>query len=176
VNCLKLKTTARTRAGFSLIEVSIAMAVAAVGLIAIIGLLPPGIQSSRDAADNTIAASVVQDVFSTIRAASFTDVDLNTPFGFTGPGASTGPYNLQNAYPATPNPVKAYFDLSGGPVPDPAATPQDCYYKVVVSFQPQNPPNPAVLSVVTATVSWPAKPGMTKFLSTASFVTQVAWY
>ena len=151
--------------GFSLIEVTICLAIIAVALIAIIGLLPHGVQASREAADNTIAATIVQDVFSSIRAASFGTVDLSA-FSFT----PAGPYNLQN-----PNAgVQAYFQEAGTPVNSPATTPQDCYFRVVLNMQPQLTP---ARSVITATISWPVKPGMVApFLNTTTFVTQVAQY
>jgi uncharacterized protein (TIGR02598 family) len=56
------------RSGFSLVEIMIALGVIAIGLIAIVGLIPQGVQSARDAADNTLAATIVQDTFNQIRA------------------------------------------------------------------------------------------------------------
>jgi uncharacterized protein (TIGR02598 family) len=54
-------------AGFTLVEIMIALGVIALGLIAVVGLIPQGLQASRDAADNTMAATIVQDTFSTLR-------------------------------------------------------------------------------------------------------------
>jgi uncharacterized protein (TIGR02598 family) len=157
------------RAGFSLVEVTMAMAIMAIGLIAILGLIPQGVKSSRDAADNTTVATIVHDIFSTIRSAPvYTTVDLS--------GFGTAPYqlgaanNLQNPIPAQ----TTYFDQAGlNP-----ATPADSYFQVTLSFLPHTLPTPLALSVITATVSWPAKPGigMAKFVNTTVFVTQVAQY
>ncbi|MGA2605635.1 MAG: Verru_Chthon cassette protein B [Verrucomicrobiia bacterium] len=54
--------------GFSLVEIVIALAVVSIGLIAVVGLIPQGLQASRDAADNTLAATIVQDTFNEFRA------------------------------------------------------------------------------------------------------------
>lgn len=151
--------------GFSLVEVTLALAIMAIGLIGILGLIPQGVKSSRDAADNTISATIVHDIFNTIRAAPFANVNLSA-FG----SPALGTYNLQTSYPAE----TTYFDQSGLT----PATPADSYFQVKLSFQPHITPTPLALSVVTATVSWPAKPGigMAKFLNTTTFVTQIAQY
>src|SRR5258707_8255808 len=93
--------------GFTLVEVMLALAIVSIGLIAILGLLPTGLRSARDAADNTISATVIQDVFNTIRTQPFASVDLNSAFGFPAiPSQPNPPYNLQNNYPV----ITAYFD------------------------------------------------------------------
>ncbi|MGO9526393.1 MAG: prepilin-type N-terminal cleavage/methylation domain-containing protein [Verrucomicrobiia bacterium] len=56
------------RSGFSLVEIMISLGVIAIGLIAVVGLIPQGVQSARDAADNTLAATIAQDTFNQIRA------------------------------------------------------------------------------------------------------------
>jgi prepilin-type N-terminal cleavage/methylation domain-containing protein len=48
--------------GFSLVEVVLALAVVAVGLITIIGLFPQGLSSARRAMDDSFCAMVAQDV------------------------------------------------------------------------------------------------------------------
>lgn len=52
---------------FSLIEIVVALAVISIGLIAVVGLIPQGLQASRDAADNTIAATLLHDELNEIR-------------------------------------------------------------------------------------------------------------
>ena len=149
--------------GFSLVEVMLALAIVSIGLIAILGLLPTGLRSARDAADNTISATVIQDVFSTIRSSPFTAVDLNNPYGFPPSGGPLPTYNLQNNYPS----ITAYFDQAGFSNP----LQQDRYYQVNVTLTNQAP---LALSVVTATVVWPAH--SKNPVNTNVFVTQVAQY
>ncbi|NNE92949.1 MAG: prepilin-type N-terminal cleavage/methylation domain-containing protein [Verrucomicrobiales bacterium] len=48
--------------GFSLTEVVIAMAIASVGLLAIVGLMPHALESARDSADQTAIGAVLEDV------------------------------------------------------------------------------------------------------------------
>lgn len=148
------------RKGFSLVEVMIAMGVVAIGLIAIIGLIPQGIRASRSAADNTLSATIVHDVLDAVRVSPFTSVDLSKyGFTFTPPG----PYDLRSFNA----PISAFFDSSGLT----PATPQDNYYKVVLKFQPQGT---LPLSLVTATVSWPAKSASP--LNNITNFTQIANY
>jgi uncharacterized protein (TIGR02598 family) len=144
------------------VEIKVALVVISVGLIAIVGLIPQGIQSSRSASDNTLVATIVHDIFNTIRSQrqQFTAVNLNG-FGF---GAAT--YNLQTAIPASGT---AYFDSSGFNT----ATPADYYYRVVLNFQLQGT---LPLSLVTATVVWPAKQTTVWPLNTNIFFTEIARY
>jgi uncharacterized protein (TIGR02598 family) len=131
--------------GFTLVEVMLALAIVSIGLITILGLLPTGLRSARDAADNTIAATVVQDVFSTLRTNPFTNEDL-TALGFPASGGPLPGYNLQINYPA----ITAFFDHEGFT----AATVADHYYQVNLTFTNQAPLG--ALSLVTATIVWPA--------------------
>jgi uncharacterized protein (TIGR02598 family) len=152
----RVKTQAGAQAGFSLIEIMLALAVVAIGLIAVIGLIPRGVQASRDAADNTLAATIALDVFNSIRSQPFNNV-INV-----GPG----PLNL-NTFPG---PVTLNYDSSGNP------TNALDYYRVIVTFQPQTglaPPLGLPLSWVTATVLCPGKSSSP---STNVFATQIANY
>ena len=57
-----MKRRRQQQAGFNLIEVSLAIAICAIGLIALIGLIPTGTEAARRAADDTMAASLASDV------------------------------------------------------------------------------------------------------------------
>ena len=159
---LRFTTRTRTRAGFSLVEIMVALVVIAVGLIAIVGLIPQGIQSSRSAGDNTLVATIVHDIFNTARSQPFTHVSLST-FG----SAFAGPYALQNSYS-----FQIYFDSSGL---TPPATTADNYYRVTLNFVPQGS---LQLSLVTATVQWPVKSATVPAtpLNTQVFFTQIDQY
>jgi len=153
------------RLGFTLVEVMLALAIVSIGLIAILGLLPTGLRSARDAADNTISATIVQDIFNSIRtnqSNQFTNVSLSG-FGFPQPSQPTPPYNLLNSYA----PITAYFDQEGFS----PATPQDHYFQVNLTFTNQAP---LALSMVTATVIWPAQ--SKNPANRNVFVTQIAQY
>src|ERR1043166_4166417 len=77
----------RKSAGFSLIEVTIALGVIAIGVIAILGLVPLGLRSGSDSIDDTRIALIAKDVQSRTAAsvsysmfAGTTDVTLPTLF------------------------------------------------------------------------------------------------
>jgi uncharacterized protein (TIGR02598 family) len=133
--------------GFSLMEVTLAVAVVAIGLIAILGLIPQGVQSSRDAADNTLAATIVQDTFNDLRTRAL---------GGSWPPAAVNIYYDAvgtNSFLATSTSLDRYFHVVATPVLS-ASTPD--------------------LYVVTATISWPATSASP--LNTNVFVTQIARY
>jgi uncharacterized protein (TIGR02598 family) len=77
-----------------LIEIMVALVVIAVGLIAIVGLIPQGLQSSRSAADNTLVATIVHDTFSQMRI-TWPPASIDIFYDATGlnsfPAASTSP-------------------------------------------------------------------------------------
>src|SRR6266850_1533954 len=134
--------------GFSLVEVTLALAVMAIGLIAIIGMIPQGVQSSRDAADNTLVATIVHDTFNQMRLRALT---------------GTGwPPSAQNVY----------YDAAGTNI---VTTIPDEYFHVVVTSQLS--PSTPNLYVVAARVTWPDKSSMTvPPTSTNVFATQIANY
>jgi uncharacterized protein (TIGR02598 family) len=62
---------------FSLVEVVVALGVVAVGIVAIIGILPIGLDTSHAAQDNTRAPQIAQSIFATLTAQSVI-IDPNT--------------------------------------------------------------------------------------------------
>jgi uncharacterized protein (TIGR02598 family) len=144
--------------GFSLVEVAVAVAVIAIGLLVILGLFPQGLQSARNAADNTMSATIAQDLFSYIRTQPFNYVDL---------GDGSGPQSLESLFPITLHPL--YFDQAGFSTNAPSAY----YFRVMVGYQPQTP---LALCLVRATVLWPAPAGVVNPINANIFITQVTWY
>lgn len=143
------------RAGFSLVEIVIALAVISIGLIAVVGLIPQGIQSARDAADNTIAATIVQDTFNQMRLWA------------SGPSATWGPTpNWPSAwYP------DAYYDATGTNQINTTIATADTYYDVHLITQAAS--NPVT---VVAMVMWPVKAMGAKALNTNIYVTVIGHY
>lgn len=64
----------KKRAGFSLIEVSIAIAVVAVAVVSLMGLLPAGLGQFQKAMDSTLAAQISQRVISDAEQADFDEL------------------------------------------------------------------------------------------------------
>jgi len=59
---------------FSLVEVTLSIGIVAFGLIAILGLLPSGLQSFRGSIGRTVAAQVAQAIISETKQADFTSL------------------------------------------------------------------------------------------------------
>jgi uncharacterized protein (TIGR02598 family) len=150
----RLKKRARTQAGFSLVEIMLALAIIAIGLIAIIGLIPQGVQSGRGAVDNTLAATIAHDTFNGIRLQA---QKAWPPSTLTVPPL---PLTIQQ---------DICYDAAGTDQVD-CVTSADRYFHV--HLVPQLP-SPGLLTVA-AIVTWSAKstvPANTNF-----FFTQIANY
>lgn len=61
------------QAGFSLIEVTIAMAIAAVALVTLLGLIPQGMNTMREAGDQAIQGRIHQQLLNEIQMTPFED-------------------------------------------------------------------------------------------------------
>jgi uncharacterized protein (TIGR02598 family) len=69
-------------AGFSLVEVTFALGVAAFCLIAVFGLMPVGVQTNRNATSQTAATNIVAAVVADLRATP-TANSTSSQFGIT---------------------------------------------------------------------------------------------
>jgi hypothetical protein len=63
-----MKLCCRSIAAFSLIEVTLALGIAAFCLIAVFGLVPVGVQTNRNATSQTAATNILSNVVSDLRA------------------------------------------------------------------------------------------------------------
>jgi uncharacterized protein (TIGR02598 family) len=72
----------RGTAAFSLVELTLALGVAAFCLMAIFGLMPVGVQTNRNATSQTAAASIIRGVAADLRATPKT-VSTSTQFTIT---------------------------------------------------------------------------------------------
>jgi uncharacterized protein (TIGR02598 family) len=92
------QTISRKEKAFSLVEVTLAMAIAAVALVSIIGMLPQGMQTMRDAGDRAIQARIHQQILGELQM---------TPFG------SNGKSPLDDY-----NDLEIYYDAQGEEIGD----------------------------------------------------------
>lgn len=113
------------RAGFSLVEVTLALGVAAFCLIAIVGLLPLGVQSNQNTISQTAAASVLSSVIADLRAtpkanptSSLYDITFGTAklLYFDGEGRSVSPAD-PNASPRYRVTITFHAGSAGGFAP-----------------------------------------------------------
>ncbi|MEC5126984.1 Verru_Chthon cassette protein B [Verrucomicrobiales bacterium BCK34] len=64
--------------GFSLVEVTIAMAIASVALVTLMGLIPQGMDTMREAGDTAIEARIHQQVLNELQLTPFDDDSGNS--------------------------------------------------------------------------------------------------
>ena len=152
-------TMQRGRHAFTLIEVMVALAVVTIGIIAILGLIPVGLKSARDTVDNTVAATIVQDIFTGVRSTFMT---------YTNPVTAGVALSTIGAIGSS----TVYFDSKGN---GPVAAGTNSYFQVNLTYEQEY--TLSTLYRVTAVVTWPAHnpAGVTpSTLPGNTFVTEVA--
>jgi uncharacterized protein (TIGR02598 family) len=78
----------RSRPAFSLVEVTLALGIAAFCLIAVFGLMPVGVQANRNATSQTAATNIIAAVIADLRATpknSTTSSQFSITFGTNPP-------------------------------------------------------------------------------------------
>lgn len=70
---MRIAKQSRSKAGFSLIEVTIAMAIAAVALVTLLGLIPQGMDTMREAGDQAIMGRIHQQILNELQLTPFED-------------------------------------------------------------------------------------------------------
>ena len=143
-----MKPLDRKYAAFSLVEVTLALGVAAFCLIAVFGLMPVGVQTNRNATSQTAAASVMAAVVADLRATprcTGTSSQFQITLG-TGPGCPTT---------VPPSAATLYFDGAGQFATSLGATSR---YQLNVTWNAGNPTGAcsAALPCADLKVTWPA--------------------
>ena len=119
--------------GFSLVEVTLALGIAAFCLIAVFGLVPVAVLTSRNATSQTAATNIMAAVVADLRATpTTTNSSLQFGLGFGAAGIQT-----------------RYFDGSGTPSLSPTATSR---YRLDVTWTVA----PTGLRFADVKVWWPA--------------------
>jgi uncharacterized protein (TIGR02598 family) len=85
-----------SRSGFSLVEVTLALGIAAFCMVAVLGLMPVGVQTNRNATSETAATNILAAVVADLRATPVTS-STSTQYGVT----------------FGTNPAPLYFDGAG---------------------------------------------------------------
>jgi uncharacterized protein (TIGR02598 family) len=83
-----MKVFANLAAAFSLVEVTLALGIAAFCLIAIFGLMPVGVQTNRNATSQTAATNIIVAVVADLRAtpkSGYTSSQFSITFGTNPP-------------------------------------------------------------------------------------------
>ena len=156
-NALSMKALGRQIAGFSLVEVTLALGVAAICLLALLALLPVASKTQQNSIQQTTANQIISQIDAVLRA----DVSLppgqankvcpdppdpNYPCNW---GALHGHWLLQAA------PDTMYFTNEGLPTGNVNANlpPSDAVFRVKITYRT---PPAETTSLADIAVSWPA--------------------
>jgi uncharacterized protein (TIGR02598 family) len=126
-----VKRSIVSAAAFSLVELTLAIGIAAFCLIAVFGLMPVGVQTNRNATSQTAAASILSNVIADMRATPRTNA-TSSQFAITFGTEKT-----------------LYFDGAGQFTTSLGANSR---YRVRITF----PSSPSGLSYADVKVTWPA--------------------
>ena len=147
-----MKRSIIRQSAFSLVEVALALAIAAFCLIAVFGLVPVGVQTNRNATSQTAATNIISAVVADLRA-----TPLTTP-----PGQATT--SLQYQIPIPQNPVTAsttidsIFFAQDGTFS--SSIQAQSRYQVNITFVPTSPnpngSNARLPTLAHVKLTWPA--------------------
>lgn len=124
---------------FSLVEITLALGVAAVSLLAIVGLLAVGAQTNHAATEQSASVDLLISIASDLRATPST-VPTSVQFGIPIPNNSDG------------GSTTLYFDSSGRSSSSPAS--DGSRYRVEITFLPNS--GGRLATFVTLRMTWPA--------------------
>lgn len=149
---------------FSLVEVTLALGVAAFCLIAVLGLLPTSLKTQQASIQQTTANSIISQIFSDLRA------DLRLPPGLASHETEDGfqpPLHGHWLQMLTPDTL--YFTQEGKPVNNAQDIP---VFKATITYSRVSPIGNTSLANIT--VSWPADPNQPGAVPAGSVTTLVA--
>jgi uncharacterized protein (TIGR02598 family) len=134
---------------FSLVEVTLALGVAAVSLLIIAAMLPISIKTNQASANQTIANGVISQIADDLRAAA------RLPPGQVSKQFSLDPSKgIKGRWEPTPQYI--YFDYDARPTntnPNLSTAPSDALYRVTITYR--QPPVDTT-SLADIKVTWPA--------------------
>lgn len=140
---MKTPLLQRGRRAFTLVEVALALGIAAFAIVALMGLLPAGLNTSRDALDEQMATDILLEIESDIRQPPWT----------RSPASATTP-NLKLNLPVTVDPsTEQTFSQRALPIGEGQSTEAPYFRSRIVR---RSQPNPAQLAWHVV-VEWPAQ-------------------
>jgi type II secretory pathway pseudopilin PulG len=149
-----MKRSSRVTAGFSLVEIVIALGVAAFCLVVLLGLLPIGIKTQRTSANQTKANAVMAEIIGDFRA------KMRLPPGLQSQSQEgTSGLGLHGSWATRATPDTVFFTNDGLQTPPQTAytgtpaAPQGAVFRATITYL--YPPT-ATTAIATITVSWPA--------------------
>jgi type II secretory pathway pseudopilin PulG len=144
---------------FSLVEVTLALGVAAICLVTMLGLLPAGVKTQQNSIQQTTANQILSQICSFLRA------DVRLPPGLyrqicPDPPDPDDPCNWDELHGHWANvaqpPDTLYYTHAGKPTGNANAPspPPDAVFRVKITYNPVPPTGST--SVANVVVSWPA--------------------
>lgn len=148
----------RRTAGFSLIEVTFALGVAAICLIVLMGLLPVAVKTQQSSIQQTTANQIISQIYSFLRA------DVRLPPGQYKKACPDPPDpnvpcdwdNLHGHWAGVAQPDTMYFTKEAnqtGSVTQPGNVPSDAVFRATITYIA---PPVETTSLATIRVTWPA--------------------
>jgi type II secretory pathway pseudopilin PulG len=139
-------------AGFSLVEVTLALGVAALCLLVLMGLLPTGLKTQQSSAQQTTANQIISQISSFLRS------DVRLPPGQTSKACPDPPdpndpcdwSNLNGHWQSVATPDTMYFTNEGKPT---TSAPANAAFRAKITYM--SPPTQTT-SLATIRVTWPA--------------------
>jgi uncharacterized protein (TIGR02598 family) len=139
-----MKRCLHMSAAFSLVEITLALGVAAFCLVAILGMLPVGLKTQQASANQTVANGIISQIAGDLRAAA------RLP-----PGQVSKQFSLNHTggkWDTTPDYI--YFNYNAQPTGTNQSTaPSDAIYRATITYR--FPPTDTT-SLADIKVSWPA--------------------
>ena len=144
-----MKRSSRSTAAFSLVEVTLAIGVAAFCLLAVAGIIPTGLRTQRASINQTRANSLIAQCVQYLRA------DVRLPPG-QAKKAEGGWENLNGHWAAVAVPDTIFFTNDGkqiGVAQGTPAAPSGAVFRATITYMA---PPTVTTSIAKITISWPA--------------------
>ena len=144
----------RSRRGFTLIEVTLAVGVAGFCLLTLSGLLPLGLSSNQTSLNQTMAGNIAGAIVADLRCAQPLVTGSSPRFGFSIPGAQSSPPTIAGAEQTI------YLTANGSPTGTVGSNPGSSgtavsVYRATVGFAPPGA-NGRTATAVRLLITWPA--------------------
>jgi len=146
-NASQIKPLVRGAAGFSLVEVTISLGIAAFCLILLLGLLTTGLKTQQAGSQQTIANEIASEILGDLRA------DIRLPPGQASHEGDSG-FGLHGHWAQLYAPDTLYFNQQGKWLQLNGSVPADATFRAKITYL--FPPN-ASTSTANIIVSWPAQ-------------------
>jgi uncharacterized protein (TIGR02598 family) len=161
-----MKRSVSGTGAFSLVEVTLALGVAAFALLAILGLLPTSLKTQQASIQQTIANQIISQIFSDLRA------DVRLPPGQYRHYEEDSGFGLHGHWRNVATPDTLYFTNEGkqtGTIN--GSPPADAVFRAKITYR--FPPTDTT-SLADITVSWPAQVDPTTGVPAGLVTTMVA--